>query len=61
MFDTDVTVFFERDSYGVSETDGRVEICVVRDGDVSQSLTVQVSTGDFVPLQAEGNHHATAF
>ena len=48
-------VYFEKDSYGVSETDGVVVICVIREGDVSQSLTIQVSTADFVPLQAEGS------
>lgn len=47
-------VYLETDTYEVSETDGRVEVCVIREGDVSESLTILVSTGDFVPLQAEG-------
>ena len=57
MSHADRRVYFERDAYEVSETDGTVELCVRREGDVSRSLTIQVSTEDFVPLQAEGNNH----
>ena len=47
-------VFFENDHYPVSETDGMVEVCVRREGDTTQSLTIQVSTEDLVPPQALG-------
>ena len=51
---TDVRVFFENDHYPVSETAGSVEMCVRREGDTTQSLTIQVSTEDLVPPQALG-------
>ena len=38
----------------VSEDDGSVEVCVIREGDVSGSLTIQVTTEEFTPPQAEG-------
>ena len=47
-------VFFENDRYRVSETDGMVEVCVRREGDTTQSLTIQVSTEDLIPPQALG-------
>ena len=47
-------VFFENDHYPVSETDGMVEVCVRREGDTTQSLTIQVSTEDLIPPQALG-------
>ena len=54
LSNADVRVYFERDTYEVSETDGTLEVCVRREGDISGSLTIEVSTGDFDPLQAEG-------
>ena len=54
LSNADVRVYFERETYEVSETDGRLEVCVRRGGDISGSLTIEVSTGDFDPLQAEG-------
>ena len=38
----------------VSEDGGSVEVCVIREGDVSGSLTIQVTTEEFNPPQAEG-------
>lgn len=47
-------VYFERERYVVSENDGRVEVCVRREGNTLGSLTVQVSTQELVPPQAQG-------
>ena len=41
-------------TYMVSENDGLVEVCVVREGDISSSFSIQVSTEEFNPPQAEG-------
>lgn len=46
-------VYFETDSYTVSETDGRVNICVRREGDLSGSATIQVATEELTPTQAQ--------
>lgn len=46
-------VYFETDSYTVSETDGRVNICVRREGDLSGSVTIQVATEELTPTQAQ--------
>lgn len=47
-------VFFEESIYGVTESDEIVEVCVLREGDVSQSLTIYVSTQEYAVSQAEG-------
>ena len=49
----DVRVYFESDNYTVSETDGRVDICVRREGDLSGSLTINVATEELSPSQAQ--------
>ena len=46
-------VYFESDSYVVSETDGHVNICVRREGDTSGSLTIYVATEELIPTQAQ--------
>ncbi|CAI8033565.1 FRAS1-related extracellular matrix protein 2, partial [Geodia barretti] len=51
--DDDVRVYFESDSYVVSETDGQVNICVRREGDTSGSLTIYVATEELIPTQAQ--------
>ena len=51
---SDVTVFFEEDSYTVLESESFVEVCVRREGDVSQRLTIHVWTQEFIPPQAQG-------
>ena len=56
---SDVKVFFDEDTYEISETDGTVELCVRRVGDVSGSLTIQVSSGDLISQQAQGIHTYT--
>ena len=53
-FSLDVKVFFEVDTYEVSEATDSVEICLRRVGDTSRSVTIQVSSGDFFTPQAEG-------
>ena len=50
----DVRVYFEEDVYSVSETDGRVTICIRREGETSESLTINVATEELVPPQAQG-------
>ena len=55
-----VRVYFENDSYVVDEEDGVVTVCVVREGEISDTLTIQISTAELVPPQATGEHIFTA-
>ena len=51
---TVVRVFFDEDSYQVTENSGPVEICVRREGDATESFTINVATTDSNPVQAQG-------
>ena len=51
-----VTVYFESSSYTVDENRGPVIVCVLREGEISQTLTIQVSTQELTePHNAIGN------
>ena len=52
---SDIQVFFDKDMYTVLESESFVEICVRREGDVSQRLTIHVWTQEYIPPQAQGN------
>ena len=60
-FLVDVKVFFDVDTYEVSEANGSVELCVRREGDISRSLTIQVTSGDFNSQQAADGNDYQAF
>ena len=49
-----VSVFFDRDRYQVTENDGPVEVCVRREGDATESFTINVATTESNPVQAQG-------
>ena len=49
-------VYFEDDRYIVSETDGKVELCVRREGDLSGSLTIHIATEELIPPQAQSRY-----
>ena len=51
-----VRVYFENDSYSVDEEDGPVIVCVVREGEIADTLTIQISTAELVPPQATGEN-----
>ena len=51
----EVWVMFESDNYTVGEDRGPVIVCLTREGEISETLTVQVSTSELAPLQAKGN------
>ncbi|CAI8033561.1 FRAS1-related extracellular matrix protein 2, partial [Geodia barretti] len=61
IIDNDVKVFFDVDTYEVSEANGSVELCVRREGDISRSLTIQVTSGDFNSQQAADGNDYQAF
>ena len=45
---------FESDIYLVDEDRGPVVVCIAREGEISETLTVQVSTSELEPLEAKG-------
>ena len=47
-------MFFESDSYSVAEDSGSVTACIRREGGSSDSLPVQVATGNLNPVDAGG-------
>lgn len=47
-------MFFASSSYSVSEADGRVTVCVRRDGAVTQPFSIQVATSNLSPVDADG-------
>ena len=47
-------VFFESDSYSVTEDDGTVTVCVRRVGETAEALSIQVSTNNLIPVDARG-------
>lgn len=47
-------MFFESDSYSVAEDSGSVMACIVREGGSSDTLPVQVATGNLNPVDATG-------
>ena len=47
-------MYFESESYVVDEDRGPVIVCVVREGEISETLTIQVSTAELTPPQATG-------
>ena len=47
-------VFFERESYSVAEDAGSVSLCVRREGENSESLSIQVATSNLSPVDARG-------
>lgn len=51
IYDSDVSVFFEKESDQVLENEGSVSVCVVREGIIAQGFSIAVATRD---LQAEG-------
>ena len=51
---TEIRVFFESDSYTVAEDSGSVTACIIREGGGSDTLSVQVGTGNLNPVDASG-------
>ena len=49
-----VRVYFENISYTVDEEGGPVIVCVLREGEIAETLTIQISTAELVPPQATG-------
>lgn len=47
-------VFFERESYSVDEDAGSVSVCVRREGEASEPLSIQVTTSNLNPVDARG-------
>lgn len=45
---------FETDSYEVDEDGGSVLVCINREGEISETIEIQVSTAELVPSQAKG-------
>ena len=54
LYTIEVRVFFESDSYSVAEDSGSVMACIVREGGNSDTLPVQVATGNLNPVDATG-------
>ena len=61
QFHVDVKVFFDVDTYEVSEANGSVELCVRREGDISRSLTIQVTSENLNSQQAADGNDYQAF
>ena len=47
-------VYFETDSYVVDEERGPAIVCIVREGEIADTLTIHVSTVELIPPQATG-------
>ena len=47
-------MFFEEESYQVTEGDGSVSVCVRREGEAAASFSVSAATSQTNPVQAEG-------
>ena len=51
---SEVSLSFESDSYVVDEDRGPVVVCISREGEISETLAIQVSTSEMEPLEAKG-------
>ena len=49
-----VRVFFDQERYQGTENSGPVEVCVRREGDATESFTINVATANSSPVQAQG-------
>ena len=49
-----VRVRLSQDDYTVNENEGTVEVCVVREGETTDSITVTINTGEMIPPSATG-------
>ena len=51
-----VRVVFEEENYGVTEGSDPVSVCVRREGHAAESFSINITTSDTLPVQAEGNN-----
>ena len=49
-----VRVRLTQDDYTVNEDEGTVEVCVVREGETTDPITVTINTGETNPPSATG-------
>ena len=54
IFPIVVRVFFEEESYPVTENGGPATLCVRREGDATESFSIDVATTETSPVQAQG-------
>ena len=49
-----VSVELESGSYTVNENEGTVEVCLVKTGETTQSISVDIAAGESSPVDAVG-------
>ena len=50
----DVIVEFERDSYEVDEGAGEMEVCLIKTGEATRTISVDISVADNSSMETEG-------